>query len=584
MSVSTVETAAVIKDSDGILIMNDTTKGTTIGDPDGPLVFIDSLGCKVPTYVDPRNDLITDLKIERRFERLSYHVPYKLRGYFKFYDWPEEYRNKIIERFGGLVNEGVENGFDRIGAGGYVLCSGVCRASVPARGFVPGTVCKKKAVNRTMFCAAHGGALHLADKKISNRTLMPISQDRIERLDRVQKFMQGFLSVEDLDDDEIQGNFVRNDKGVPIKARQLDYKFEAEIAKELHVRLNRYLREKSGSMLEVMVNIAENDLYEAADRIKAAQWVVERTMGKTPDIVLHGKAEAPYEAILDSMESGSREDHRKRIASTRLSLDSGGGNESSSGRKAFEEIVDAKFEEIMEGEDDESEEDFEDDVEEDSGGMEEGAGENVRDAGENVRESSDVYYGGEQSESELSVLERENGTRFEQEFEGNWIENDEHVKTSSQGVENSEGEGEESQFEGPESFGGALSGNSEDGIADIAREIDRRKARAKEQRDRIQKAKKRRFAARASGAKYLPGGLDGKDGTGWWLHEFVGINQMGKFQLKLWPPERQSPAIVRRAEASHAPVDEAMVASQQAERLDAEAARLEAQLAALKGN
>lgn len=541
----------VTRDDDGILIMNDTIKGTTMGDPDGPLLYVETLGCKVPTYIDPRTEFITDMKVEKRFQRLNYHVPYSLRGYFKFYDWPKEFQQKIIDEHGGLQIEGDENGFNRINAAGYVLCSGISRSNVPHKGYVPGGSCKSRAVNRTLYCAKHGGGLHLADKKISGKTLMPIPSERIEKLDRVQKFMQGFISAEDLDDDEIQGGFVRNDRGQKIEARYLDKKFETDIAKELHVRLNRFLREKTGLMLNVMVDIAQNDLYEAADRIKAAQWVAERTLGKTPDVVIHGKTDAPYETILDSLESGSRDDYRKHVASSRLEI--GDGSEVKD-NTAFEKIVDAEFEDLMEGEDEESEENSEDNL-----------GENNFEGGAEPGEGSPLY-GGEtyytrgadnDSEflSELQVLERENG-------KGNLEDNDQHIKASGESSESSEGQG------------------TETGAAEYAREIEDRKRAAKEQRDRIQKARKRRFAARASGAKTLNGGLDGKNGTGWWLVEFVPINQGSKYHLKLWPPHMQSPAIVRRAEASHAPVDDQVIASQ----LDAEAARLEARLARLKGN
>ena len=244
------------------------------------------------------------------------------------------------------------------------------------------------------------------------------------------------------------------------------------------------------------------------------------------------------------------------------------GDGSGSSRSALEGIVDAEFEDFMEGEDEESEENSSADLEENV---------SVVDLEEN--DGYGDIYGGEQSSPQLSVLDPEINESF-----GGRVGNDEHVETQGESSQDSERKRTQGQFEGSESFSGALSGNSEDRVADYAREIDERKQSAKEQRDRIQKAKKRRYAARASGAKYLPGGLDGKNGTGWWLHEFVGINQTGKFRLKLWPPDRQSPGIVRRAEASHAPVDVAVVASQQADRLDAEAARLEAQLAALKGN
>lgn len=275
-------------------VMDDTLRGLTLGDPDGPLRYVETLDREVPTYIDPRDDLKPPGEKTGTYKRLDYHVPFTLRGEFKPSDWPQAYALKA-----GRVPTDVE---------GYVLCSAHA---------AHGGLCANKAVNRTHFCRNHGGALHRCDKKMSNQTIAPMSAERIDKLNRIQKFMQGLLLPEELEDDEVQGGFVRNEDGQPIKSRLLGVKFEQQIAKELHNRLNRFLQSKASSMLSVMVDVAENDLYEAADRIKAAIWVSERVMGKTPEVIVHGTTQAPYASILESIESGSREDYRKHVASER---------------------------------------------------------------------------------------------------------------------------------------------------------------------------------------------------------------------------------------------------------------------------
>ena len=288
-------------------VLDDTVKGTTIGEPDGPIQFIESLGVEVPTFVDPRIDLIPPGRGNAKsIKRVSYHIPFAYRGEFRPEQWPGEFRQKHA-------------GSIRLSVDGFVLCTGVAKAT--------GTLCQNKAVNRTLFCRNHGGALHPADKKLSSLSIVPESasqerQDRIDKLDRVQKFMQGFLSVEELDDDEITGSFVRTSEGVPIKSIVLGKKFEQLIGKELHVRLNRYLTSKTPRALEVMYQIMDSEMVEPADRINAAKFIIERTMGKTPDVVIsHKTEEKPYESILESIESGSRADHRKSVASTRLQIE-----------------------------------------------------------------------------------------------------------------------------------------------------------------------------------------------------------------------------------------------------------------------
>lgn len=285
-------------------ITSDLDKGTTAGDADGPAVWRDELGKYVPTFINERLDLVTQYHgREKAFQRLSHHVPFKLRGTFTAEDWPEKYRNSLTE--------GVDY---RVDDAGFVLCQGVNRGEARRNG---GKRCKSRAVNRSMFCGAHGGTLHPADRKISAMSVAPLPPDRVQNLDRVQKFMQGFIQTEELDDDEVQGGFVRNSQGIPIVGWRLGAKFQAQLTKELHRRLNEFLKTKTPDMLKVMVDIAENDLFEAADRIKAAQWVAERTMGKTPDVLVTATTDAPYQSILAGIESGSRETYRQAVGSYR---------------------------------------------------------------------------------------------------------------------------------------------------------------------------------------------------------------------------------------------------------------------------
>lgn len=266
-----------------------------MGKPDGPHLFVPELGLEVPTFVDPRDDLIVPKA--RGFKRLSHHVPFNMRGPFKPQWLPPKYfamygHNYIID------------------SGGYVLCMGRNKN---------GDKCSKQAVNRTPYCPNHGGALHPADKKLSaqNVSIDKIEPDRIENLDRVQKFMAGFITVEELDDDEIMGAFVRNDDGRPISNEKLGKRFQQDMVKELMNRMQRFMQMKLPNMLKVLADLAESDFVEPADRFKAATWLAERVLGKVPDVVFHGSTDQPYERML-SLASGSRDEHRRRVASARV--------------------------------------------------------------------------------------------------------------------------------------------------------------------------------------------------------------------------------------------------------------------------
>ena len=51
-----------------------------MGEPDGPMRFIKSLGMEVPTYIDPRNDLKSTYKSAGAHIPVDYHVPPNMRG------------------------------------------------------------------------------------------------------------------------------------------------------------------------------------------------------------------------------------------------------------------------------------------------------------------------------------------------------------------------------------------------------------------------------------------------------------------------------------------------------------------------
>ena len=323
-------------------VSSDLDKGVTFGEADGPDAFIEELGIVVPTFLNPRHDLIVD---GGRVKRVNHHVPFKMRGFFKPADWPEAYCEKLRSEVG--LGEAAWRTNDE----GFVLCAGT---SYWRRG--PGhnkkgepLPCKSKAVNRTRFCRAHGGGLHPLDKKMSSKSTIAPPENRVKALDRPAKFLQGFLQLEDLTDEEVQGMFVYNDAGQKVQSVILGVKFNQMMAQELHRRMNRFLQTKTASMLNVMVDIAESELVEPADRINAAKWVAERVLGKTPEVIMHGKIEAPYESIFETIDAGSREDYRLASEASNPQRELGMGGDS-------DEIVDVEFdEEPDDSEDDEFE-------------------------------------------------------------------------------------------------------------------------------------------------------------------------------------------------------------------------------------
>ena len=472
-------------------VRDDTVKGVTMGDPDGPFRFIETLGCEVPTYIDPRPDLIAVRVKPGTFKHLDYHVPFQLRADFRPEQWPLAYYQKV-------------RGTVRVNSEGFALCSAIAKAT--------GTLCMGKAVNRTHFCRNHGGSLHPADKKLSVKTLggSEFPMERVNKLDRVQKFMQGFLGVEELADDELTGNFVRTDAGNPIRGKALGIKFEQLMSKELHRRLNEYLKSKAPRMLEVMYEIADSDLVEPADRIKAAQWIAERVIGKTPDVLVSVSQEKPYEGILDSIQSGSREDYRNsvtQVASSRLA-ELGVGNS---------QIVDAEEVEISESN-------------------------SFVDESDSFADAFIV--GGSDVSDEIqdhSFSPQSHGSSF--------IEADAEYGDSDVVVVGDSG---------IDSGGSSVLSRADD--------LSAKRLDAKNARDRLKKAKARRYAARAVGGTQpsdLPLLIE------WVVISNIKSPDFGKFKMRLILPDDITEAVVERVRNNNDPAF-------QASKLEASAAKLAA--------
>src|ERR1700759_1047753 len=192
---------------------SDLDKGTTLGDADGPYEFIPCLGQEVPTFIDPRHDLSDPRSVN--FKKLWFHVPFKMRGIYKPEQLPDIYKAQYASSI-------------RVDLQGYVLCN-----EITANGENAGKKCSARAKNRSGMCAAHGGGLHPADKKMSGETA--VIESRVDRLDRAQKVMQGLLPVEDLTDDEIMGGYVEREDGVKVPSFKLGKRWQTELSSELNI-------------------------------------------------------------------------------------------------------------------------------------------------------------------------------------------------------------------------------------------------------------------------------------------------------------------------------------------------------------
>jgi len=256
-----------------------------MGEPDGPMRFIKSLGEEVPTYIDPRNDLKTKYKTAGAHKSVDYHIPPRLRGPYK----PEQLADYDPDKHYAILSKT-----------NFVRCGGI-RSD--------GQICQKTAMHRTGFCSNHGGALHPADKLFaSERGVVPTSP---EKLDRMQKVEMGIIPVSDLSDEEIARQQVKLDNGTFGPTSQiLSARIINAMRQEFFSRADRFVRENVLDMLEEMRNIAISTVSEDKDKITAATWLIERAMGKTPDVLITNKTDSPFESMMGDVFGGSRDDYR----------------------------------------------------------------------------------------------------------------------------------------------------------------------------------------------------------------------------------------------------------------------------------
>lgn len=242
------------------------------GKPDGPLVYVEQLGMSVPSYIDPRRDLLR----HSISSSLMHHVPLKMRGPYKV----------LAGRNKGPRGE-------RLDEMNYVLCTG----------FAIGTQkqCTQRAINRTSFCGFHGGALH------------PLDKSEPTKMSREARFKKGNLPVEEMTDEELARGQVRRDDGSWTNYKTIPAAVFQAAQAELFQRADIRLRENLVTAVDTVAEIAKGTAYEPEVRLRAATWMYERVRGRNPEIIVH-TMDKPFEKLMNDviLVGGSREEARKQ--------------------------------------------------------------------------------------------------------------------------------------------------------------------------------------------------------------------------------------------------------------------------------
>lgn len=249
-----------------------------VGFPDGPKKFVAELGCEVGTFKE---------KPKSKVPCLMWHVPLKMRGHFR----PEDLANYDPEKM------------YRTDVLGRVICYGKK---------ADGTECTKRAENRYPRCAVHGGRLHPLDKTepAANR----LSKEEVAQgRSRYQQYLRGELTVDDLDDEELATASFRSSSGRLFKPKSLPRDLIQGFMRAIFDRAQTELRTHTVDAAKTMAEIMMNKRVDPEIRLKAANLLLERNLGKTPQVVAI-TAQAPWEEIFDGITSGTRESSRERRA------------------------------------------------------------------------------------------------------------------------------------------------------------------------------------------------------------------------------------------------------------------------------
>lgn len=155
-------------------------------------------------------------------------------------------------------------------------------------------LCANKAVRYTdpPRCTDHGGVHASFSRKRTEGGYVKINE-------RQRQLQAGEINLDDLDEEElVRGRLKGPDgkfhgSGSDFVSRAMYQKMTSELFKRANDAMKTNLVDAVKTLTDIM-NGAEMD---PKDRMKAAQWIVERVMGKMPETVTV-RQDAPWQSIL----------------------------------------------------------------------------------------------------------------------------------------------------------------------------------------------------------------------------------------------------------------------------------------------
>lgn len=146
-----------------------------------------------------------------------------------------------------------------------------------------------------------------------------VKTEALNTMTRQEAFDRGYLTVKDLDDEELRAGRCREANGIiptsknPHAVMIPQDKYD-EMVREHELRFQERLRQNLDDMLDVMISVAKDDTAEPRDKFEAAKYLFERTAGRTAETVKHTVELKPWEGVLTDITgigAISRSEHRR---------------------------------------------------------------------------------------------------------------------------------------------------------------------------------------------------------------------------------------------------------------------------------
>ena len=167
--------------------------------------------------------------------------------------------------------------------------------------------CNGFARRNSAFCQHHGGGNRkvtkheVTDNGVKTRTKPGV----VQVSGRVMQLLDGEISIEDLDDEELARGYPRSKDGSFRGAPTLIPKaMHDRMVRELFRRANAQLSTGLVAAAELMTSVVLNEELPMKERTDAAKWLMERVMGKIPDVIVTG-SEKQWEKLFDTIHRGA---------------------------------------------------------------------------------------------------------------------------------------------------------------------------------------------------------------------------------------------------------------------------------------